>query len=236
MYVLSRDQISPEGQPQDRARPPAPHIYRCPTAQCLRQSRRNSCSIQYSMWLFGGYSCSQSLHKRSAGGSAVKYNARSHHIGGVSGRHAISVLGPRCVARRTEVERCSLIWKVRSWPARPKLFLRRLIVMRDLRKLGRGEIAAIGEPRLRRLAHMRGERGHPFDQRMEILRVERQQPSLAHRRHRAASLGPVQQRDFPEERSVRKPNAPVRQFDLDLACGDEIHRGRDIAAPHQNLA
>jgi hypothetical protein len=103
------------------------------------------------------------------------------------------------------------------------LFLFRLIVMRDLREFGRGEIPRIGKPRLRRLAHMRGERGHPFDQRVEILRVERQQPGLAHRRYRAASFGTMQQRDFSEERAVRKPNAPVRQFDLDLARGDEIH-------------
>ena len=71
---------------------------------------------------------------------------------------------------------------------------------------------------------------------MKILRVERQQFCLARRRHRAAALGTVQQRDFAEERAVRKPHPLARQVDLDLARGDEIHRRGRIAAPHQHFA
>ena len=42
-----------------------------------------------------------------------------------------------------------------------------------------------------------------LDQRMKILRVEREQSRLAHRRHRARALGTPQQRDLAEERAVR---------------------------------
>ena len=74
------------------------------------------------------------------------------------------------------------------------------------------------------LSHGLQRSGSALDQRVKILRVERQQFGLARRRHRAAALGTVQQRDFAEERAVRKPDPLARQFDLDLARGDEIHR------------
>ena len=39
-----------------------------------------------------------------------------------------------------------------------------------------------------------------------------------------------------EESTVRQPYALARQVDLDLARSDEIHRGGDVAAPHQHFA
>ena len=88
----------------------------------------------------------------------------------------------------------------------------------------------------RGLVDMGRKRRHALDQGVKILRVEHEQPGLARRRHRAAALGPVQQRDLAEERAVGKPDALARQFDLDLAGGDEIHRGGGIAPPHQDFA
>ena len=74
------------------------------------------------------------------------------------------------------------------------------------------------------------------DQGVKILGVEHQQPGLARRGHRAAAFCLMQQRDLAEERAVREPHLLVRQRDLDLAGGDEIHRRGRIAPPHQYLA
>ena len=56
---------------------------------------------------------------------------------------------------------------------------------------------------------MRGECRRALDQRVEILRVERQQLRLAHRRDGAAALGTVQQRDLAEETAIGKPHLLV---------------------------
>ena len=118
---------------------------------------------------------------------------------------------------------------------------RRLVVVRGLCDFVRRQIALLGfrgirEPGLGDLVDMRGKRRHPGDQRVEVLGIERQQSGLAGGHHGAAAFGSVQQRDFTEEGAVREPDALARQFDLDFACGDEIHRRGGVAAPHQNFA
>ena len=66
--------------------------------------------------------------------------------------------------------------------------------------------------------------------------IERQQAGARYRGHGGGAAGLAQHGHFSEEMPDPEPNAPGPELDLDFACGDEIHRMRDVPAPHDRVA